>query len=152
MNVLLEFLLRKNDNLTGEWRDMEQTTKFRLDMKQINNLCTGVKLAVELKSEEDKLRKFLTVQGYRYNADGQVIRLEKVLNRPDFLDTIYFEVRCYELSVDYYTNNWDVTEDDLASEVYLDDIKGIKALEIVLSDYIQDYSVLRPEWECDNLL
>ena len=152
MNVLLEFLLRKNDNPTGEWRDMEQTTKFRLDMKQINNLCTGVKLAVELKSEEDKLRKFLTVQGYRYNADGQVIRLEKVLNRPDFLDTIYFEVRCYELSVDYYTNNWDVTEDDLASEVYLDDIKGIKALEIVLSDYIQDYSVLRPEWECDNLL
>lgn len=131
---------------------MEQTTNLQLDMKQINNLCTGVKLAVELKSEEDKLRKFLTVQGYRYNADGQVIRLEKVLNKPDFLDTIYFEVRCYELSVDYYTNNWDVTEDDLASEVYLDDIKGIKALETVLSDYIQDYSVLRPEWECDNLL
>ena len=127
-------------------------TDLRLDMKQINNLCTGVKLAVELKSEEDKLRKFLTVQGYCYNADGQVIRLEKVLNRPDFLDTIYFEVRCYELSVDFYTNHWDVTEDDLASEVYLDDIKGIKALETVLSDYIQDYSVLRPEWECDNLL
>lgn len=34
-------------------------------------------------------------------------------------------MRCYELSVDYYTNNWDVTEDDLASEVYQDDIKGI---------------------------
>ncbi len=131
---------------------MEQMNNLRLDTKQINNLCTGVKLAVELKSEEDKLRKFLTVQGYRYNADGQVVRLEKVLNRPDFLDTIYFEVRCYELSVDYYTNNWDVTEDDLANEVYLDDIKGIKALETVLSDYIQDYSALRPEWECDNLL
>ncbi len=131
---------------------MEQMNNLRLDTKQINNLCTGVKLAVELKSEEDKLRKFLTVQGYRYNADGQVVRLEKVLNRPDFLDTIYFEVRCYELSVDYYTNHWDVTEDDLASEVYLDDIKGLRALETVLSDYIQDYSVLRPEWECDNLL
>ncbi len=152
MNVLLEFLLYKKDNLTGEWWDMEQTTNLRLDMKQINNLCTGVKLVVELKSEEDKLRKFLTVQGYRYSADGQVIRIEKVLNRSDFLDTIYFEVRCYELSVDYYTNHWDVTEDDLASEVYLDDIKGIKALETVLSNYIQDYSVLRPEWECDNLL
>ncbi|MDE7284006.1 MAG: hypothetical protein K2N85_10565 [Lachnospiraceae bacterium] len=131
---------------------MEQTTNLQLGMKQINNLCTGVKLAVELKSEEDNLRKFLTVQGYRYNADGQVIRLEKVLNKPDFLDTIYFEVRCYELSVDFYTNHWDVTEDDLASEVYLDDIKGVKELEKVLSDYIQDYSVLRPEWECDNLL
>ncbi|MDE5596723.1 MAG: UPF0175 family protein [Lachnospiraceae bacterium] len=84
-------------------------------MKQINNLCTGVKLAVELKAKEDNLRKFLTVQGYCYNADGQVIRLEKVLNKPDFLDAIYFEVRCYELSVDYYTNHWDVTEDDFAA-------------------------------------
>lgn len=130
---------------------MEQATNLQLDTKQINNLCTGVKLAVELKSENVNLRKFLTVQGYCYNADGQVTGLKKVL-RPDTLDSIYFEVRCYELSVDYYTNHWDVTEDELASEVYLDDIKGIKALEEVLSSYIRDYSVLRSEWECDNLL
>lgn len=124
---------------------------MQLDTKQINNLCTGVKLATELKTENINLRKFLTVQGYSYDDNGKIIRLKKML-RSSTLDNIYFELRCYELSVDYYTNNWDVTEDDLASEVYQDDIKGIEALEVELSNYIQDFSVLKPEWECDNLL
>lgn len=124
---------------------------MQLDTKQINNLCTGVKLATELKTENVNLRKFLTVQGYSYDDNGKIIRLKKIL-RSSTLDNIYFELRCYELSVDYYTNNWDVTEDDLASEVYQDDIKGIEALEVELSNYIQDFSVLKPEWECDNLL
>ena len=124
---------------------------MQLDTKQINNLCTGVKLATELKTENVNLRKFLTVQGYSYDDNGKIIRLKKMLSSST-LDNIYFELRCYELSVDYYTNNWDVTEDDLASEVYQDDIKGIEALEVKLSNYIQDFSVLKPEWECDNLL
>ena len=123
---------------------------MQLNTKQINNLCTGVKLATELKTENVNLRKFLTVQGYSYDDNGKIIRLKKILSLST-LDNIYFEVRCYELSVDYYTNNWDVTEDDLASEVYQDD-KGIEALEVELSNYIQDFSVLKPEWECDNLL
>ncbi len=124
---------------------------MQLNTKQINNLCTGVKLATELKTENVNLRKFLTVQGYSYDDNGKIIRLKKILSLST-LDNIYFEVRCYELSVDYYTNNWDVTEDDLESEVYQDDIKGIEALEVELSNYIQDFSVLKPEWECDNLL
>ncbi|MBD5544701.1 MAG: hypothetical protein HDR01_10815 [Lachnospiraceae bacterium] len=124
---------------------------MQLDTKQINNLCTGVKLATELKSENPNLRKFITIQGYSYNIDGKIIGLEKVL-KPNISDNIYFELRCYELSIDYYINNWDVTEDDLASELYQDDIKGIEALEMELSNYIQDYSVLKPEWYCDNLL
>lgn len=122
-----------------------------LDIKQINNLCTGVKLATELKAEKPNLRKFLTIQGYSYNNDGKIIELDKII-KPDILDTIYFELRCYELSIDYYIYNWDVTEEDLASEVYKDDIKGIKELEKELSKYIQDYSVLKPEWYSDNLL
>ena len=124
---------------------------MQLNTKQINNLCTGVKLATELKTENVNLRKFLTVQGYSYDDNGKIIILKKILSLST-LDNIYFEVRCYELSVDYYTNNWDVTEDDLESEVYQDDIKGIEALEVELSNYIQDFSVLKPEWECDNLL
>lgn len=124
---------------------------MRLDTKQINNLCTGVKLATELESEDLNLRKFLTIQGYSYNSDGKIIGLEKVLN-PNILDNIYFELRCYELSIDYFVNNWDVTEDDLVNEFYQDDIKGIEELEMELSNYIQDYAVLKPEWYCDNLL
>lgn len=124
---------------------------MKLDTKQINNLCTGVKLAVELKSSDFNLRKFLTIQGYSYNDEGEIIELKKILNT-SILDNIYFELRCYEISVDYYINNWDVTEDDLSSEIYQDDIKGINALEMELSNYIQDFSVLKPEWYCDNLL
>ena len=120
-------------------------------MKQINNLCTGIKLAAELKSESPNLRKFLTIQGYIYNVDGKIIKLEKILNS-NIMENVYFELRCYEISVDYYKNNLDVTEDDLASEVYQDDIKGIKALEMELNNYMQDYSNLKPEWYCDNLL
>lgn len=124
---------------------------MQLDTKQINNLCTGVKLATELKSSNPNLRKFLTIQGYSYDADGEVIELEKVLKKSN-LDTIYFEVRCYEISIEYYDNHWDVTEDDLSSQIYHDDIKGIVALESELKEYIDDYSVLKPEWYCENLL
>ena len=77
---------------------------MQLDTKQINNLCTGVKLATELKTENANLRKFLTVQGYSYDDNGKIVRLKKVLSS-SILDNIYFELRCYELSVDYYTNN-----------------------------------------------
>lgn len=124
---------------------------MQLDTKQINNLCTGVKLATELKSSNPNLRKFLTIQGYSYDADGEVIELEKVLKKSN-LDTVYFEVRCYEISIEYYDNHWDVTEDDLSSQIYHDDIKGIVALESELKEYIDDYSVLKPEWYCENLL
>lgn len=124
---------------------------MQLDTKQINNLCTGVKLATELKSSNPNLRKFLTIQGYSYDADGEVIELEKVLKKSN-LDTAYFEVRCYEISIEYYDNHWDVTEDDLSSQIYHDDIKGITALESELKEYIDDYSVLKPEWYCENLL
>ena len=85
---------------------------MQLDKNQINNLCTGVKLAAELDSGSPDLRKFITVQGYSYSSDGKVINLKKFLNS-NTLENIYFELRCYELSSDYFVNDWDVTEDDL---------------------------------------
>ena len=75
-----------------------------------------------------------------------------IIIRVKSLDTAYFEVRCYEISTEYYDNHWDVTEDDLSSQIYHDDIKGIAALESELKEYIDDYSVLKPEWYCENLL
>ena len=125
-------------------------TKMQLEIKQINNLCIGIKLATELESDNCNTRKFLTVQGYSYD-EGKVVGLKKVLSS-NILNNIYFELRCYELSIDYYTNNWDVTEDEFLNEIYLDDIKGIEALETELSAFLGDFSVLKPEWECENLL
>lgn len=118
---------------------------MQLEIKQINSLCTGVKLAAELESSDAKLRKFLTIQGYRYNTEGRVIRLEKFLNTISPDDTC-FELHCHEISWDYYYNHWDVTEDELTSEFYKDDIKGLKELETELRNFIQDFSVLKPEW------
>lgn len=38
------------------------------------------------------------------------------------------------------------------NEIYKDDIKGITALEKELINYLNDFSLLKPEWHCDNLL
>lgn len=111
---------------------------LHLNTKQINELCIGVKLAAELISESSDLRKFLTIQGYGQNVDEKMIGLKHVIT-PSILDNILFELRCYELSIDYYINNWDVTDDVLKNEIYQDDIKGILALEIELNKYIQVY-------------
>lgn len=124
---------------------------MKLDIRQINNLYTGVKLAAELKPSDCNLRKFLTVQGYTYNVNGEIIGFNKILNK-NILYDIYFELRCYEISIDYYINQWDVTEDSLTNQIYKDDIKGIDALELQLKNYIEDFSVLKPEWYCENLL
>ncbi len=115
---------------------------MKLDIRQINNLYTGVKLAAELKPSDCNLRKFLTVQGYTYNVNGEIIGFNKILNKNIF----------YEISIDYYINQWDVTEDSLTNQIYKDNIKGIDALELQLKNYIEDFSVLRPEWYCENLL
>ena len=121
-----------------------------LDSKQINDLSIGIKLAKELKASELCYRKFSTIQGYIYNDKGHAIKPDKFL-KANKINDILFEVRIYELSIEYYTNGWDVTEDDLVNEIYIDDIKGIEELELILNKYITDYSDLKPEWYSDNL-
>ena len=109
---------------------------MKLDTRQINNLYTGVKLATELKATNNNLRKFLTVQGYSYDVNEEIIEFNKILNK-NILNDIYFELRCYEISVDYYINHWDVMEDNLINEIYQDDIKGIDALELQLKGSVK---------------
>lgn len=121
------------------------------NIKQINNLCTGVKLATELKSSSPNLRKFLTVHGYGYDNAKKRVKLNKVINNSS-LCNIYFELHCYEISNDYYTNHWDVVEVNLLNAKYIDDINGIEALEHELKKYLVDVSDLEPEWNCDNLI
>lgn len=70
----------------------------------------------------------MTIRGYSYNNEGKVVDLSKFLNKNTF-SNIYFVLRCYEVSVDYYINDWDVTEDELINEIYQDDINGIEELE-----------------------
>lgn len=127
-----------------------EVNKLRLSVKQRNNLCTGVRLAAELVASEKSLRKFLTVQGYTYNK-GKIIKLSKTINAAVY-DKIYFELHCYELPVKYLEEKIDFTEDDLINEIYKENIKGFEELENILSNYIQDFSILTPEWNCENLI
>lgn len=122
-----------------------------LDIQQRNNLRTGVRLAAELTSTKVNHRKFITVKGYSYNKAGRRSGLKNVLNGIS-LDEAFFEVRCYEISNDYYVNRWDVTEDDVLWVACVDDIKGIAKVETELMKYMEDFSILVPEWHCDNLL
>lgn len=122
-----------------------------LDIRQKNNLLAGVKLAAELEPSAPTLRKFITVQGYKYNSDGRKIDLSNFLNA-DNPEDVFYEVYCYEISVDYYTNNWDVSDNDLKNRKRLTDICGVIALEGVLKKYLSDFSILQPEWHCENLI
>lgn len=120
-------------------------------MKQKNNLLTGIKLATELKPSKLGLRKFLTVFGYDYDENNRYKSLSKVL-KEDLDEIVYFELRCYEIPVEYYTNKWDVSDDILVNDILIDDIKGISLLEEELNKYLEDIKMLQPSWNCDNLI
>ena len=122
-----------------------------LDRSQLNNLITGVKLASELQSSKENIRRFITVFAYEYDENGKYKSLSKVL-KSNIEEDIFFELRIYEISNEYFENNWDICENDLASDARIEDIKGIKNLEIKLKEYLDDLSILKPEWNCDNPL
>ena len=124
--------------------------KTKLDRLQKNNLLTGTQLAVELRPTSSEYRKFLSVYGYNYNENGDVVSLSKFLKSSEE-ERYYFEIRCYEIPKVYYENNWDVDDSILINSEYIRDIKGIKSLENNLEKYLPDFSVLKPSSQCDNL-
>lgn len=123
--------------------------KLSLNINQINNLCTGVVLATELKSKNPELRKFLIVEAYSYNSNNEIIRMDKFV-KEEKLNNIYFEIICYEMLIGYENYFWD-TDYYLKNKFCKNNIKGIEQLKIELGDYIQDYSILKPEWYCEDL-
>lgn len=122
-----------------------------LDVKQKNNLMTGVKLAIELDSSASKLRKFLTIQGYCYDVEWHYKSLSKVIKNSLESDII-FEIRCYEIPIEYFQNNWDIVDDELVNDVRIDNVKGFDSLEKNLQVFLNDLRGLKPEWHCENLL
>lgn len=122
-----------------------------LDVKQKNNLMAGVKLAIELDSSASKLRKFLTILGYCYDEEGHYKSLSKVIKNGLESDII-FEIRCYEIPIEYFQNNWDIVDDELVNDVRIDNVKGFDSLEKNLQVFLNDLRGLKPEWHCENLL
>lgn len=124
--------------------------KLKLDLRQCNHLRTGVRLAAELTPSRSNHRKFITIASYRCDTEGRRIALTKILNSIS-LEEVFFEVFCYEISNDYYVNNWDVSKEELLCVANTKDIQGIEKLETEIRKHLQDFSLLVPEWHCDNL-
>jgi len=55
-----------------------EVSNLYFNTNQINNLCTGVGLAAELKPSKSNLKKFLTVHGYSYSNEGKKVRPGKL--------------------------------------------------------------------------
>ena len=123
---------------------------MKLNLLQRNHLRTGVRLVAELSPSQINHRKFITIAGYRYDTAGRRIVLTKALNSTT-CEELFFEVFCYEISNDYYVNNWDVSKEELLCVANVEDIHGVENLEAEIKNYVQDISILVPEWHCDNL-
>jgi hypothetical protein len=126
-----------------------KTIMQKLNLKQINNLITGNRLSVEIKSTTINTRLFLVVGSYVRNERGVAVRMSKILNDKNKDNAVYY-FRRYEINKDYIDNNLDVSEDELINSVYINNIKNIEQLENELSKYLDNYSALDVEWKCDN--
>lgn len=112
-----------------------------LSQQQINNLITGREMAAELPASKDGFRRFLIILPLEMGKYGKFTAVSKVLSRSKY-ETVYFWVRVYELPSEYIEKQWDVTEDELTSCRDLGKIQGITALETVIKEYLQDFSIL----------
>lgn len=119
-----------------------------LEIRQKNNLRTGVKLAAEIESTSFDLRRFIVIVGYTYN-DNIYKSLDQIINSNSD-NEIYFEVRCYEIKKEFCKEEYDIVDDMLINDIIISDIKGFHLLEEELKKYIKDFSILQPSWNCDN--
>ena len=111
-------------------------------------LVTGVTLAAEINSSNSNLRGFISIFAYQYNEFGEFLALDKFLKRVDG-EELFFVLRKFEVTKEHMDNGWDTSDDDLINSIYIEDIKGIKNIETEILKYIEDISVLEPEWKCD---
>ena len=121
-----------------------------LSQKQKNELLTGIRLATELKSSSENLKKFLVISAYQYNSDGKIIKLNRILNKNYANLKIYFDLICYEIPKEY-CNSWD-TDYFIINKKEIKDINNIKELEAILNNYLSDITKLVPEWYIDSVL
>lgn len=124
---------------------------MKLSIKQINDLITGCTLAAELNPTDSRLRHFITVFGYELSTEGHYREITKTISEQKVQST-YFQIRDYEIPVEYYDNGLEISDSILESDRILEGICGIYNLEEELTRYLSDFSLLIPEWKCGNPL
>lgn len=123
---------------------------MEFNIKQVNNLLTGVTLACELDSDTTEIRKFLTVSSFNKKADGKAIPWDNTIKSYDTGDNAIFKIHYYSLSES--DMEYDINNNDLIDNVVINDIHGWEQLYKELLKIVDDLEMLVPEWQCDNPL
>ena len=124
---------------------------MNLSLQQVNNLITGIGLASELPASAPELRRFVDIHGYELDDQGIPQQLSKFIHQ-DKKDTALFQICDYEIEASYLENHWDADKDACVSYTCISNLRGISEAEAELSKHLYDFSILLPEWDCDNPL
>lgn len=122
-----------------------------LDTKQINDLITGTVLTAELPAVSEGDRRFVTVFPYVINERGRRDKPDRFLDSSKH-EEVMFCLRDCEYPSKYIENDLEVYDGDVIVHRYVQDIKGISALQEILAEIMSDFSVLVPHWETDDIL
>ena len=123
---------------------------MEFDVKQINELLTGIVLACELKSDKSELRRFITVKSFNVDSNDRLMPWDKKIKSADEGNYALFVVHSYSVSAKYIELDYDIDDDCLEDNIVIDDIVGLDKLYEVLSEHLDDLSVLIPQWHIDN--
>lgn len=108
---------------------------------QRNNLITGVPLSAELQPSRPEYRSFIIIRAYIPASEPyKRIKIPKILNANH--DQLRFQIKKYEISLEDLNKGWDSDERDWINYIVINYIVSIDELEIELSKYIGDFSIL----------
>ncbi len=119
-----------------------------LSEKQVNELKVGTSLALELEAEKGK-RKFVHVNSYLKDTEGRHRSVNGQRLDDDFI--LNYGIMIYSVPSEVIENDWDAGE-SIKYHYKASDIKSISELEKELKLFINDFSLLKPAWYCDDVL
>ncbi|MBQ6250989.1 hypothetical protein [Ruminococcus sp.] len=125
---------------------------MEFNTQQVNNLLTGVILACELNSNNPKTRRFLTLKSFDIGIDNKRALWDKTVKSYSRGDKALFIIHVYSVPAEYIELNYDIDDYDLTENIMINDIIGWTRLYEELSKIINDFSILLPQWHCDNPL
>lgn len=124
---------------------------MELNIKQINELLNGVVLACELNSKTPEIRKFLTVKSFHALSKGKYIPWNNTIKFCN-TDDVVFIIHYYSVFSNFIENDYDIGEEDLVEDIIIDNIYSWNELYHKLSEIIDNFDILTPQWNCDNPL
>lgn len=124
---------------------------MKFDERQVNNLLTGVVLVCELPTTVNN-RRFITVRSFNSNLHGNLLCWDKTIKSYNDGYRAIFEIHVYTVPVEYIEKDYDINEESLIENSYIENIIGWEQLYANLSIYVKELQKFVPQWHCDNPL